>query len=105
MPVPSFVPRGVPLDRDPRPATTGHPRGDTARVSSTRTAGAAPRASSLAYAPLAVAVTCLLLSVWLDTTTTAAERTAADIGFAFPVALPSLAMAAASTWVLREHPG
>ncbi|KQV63330.1 histidine kinase [Nocardioides sp. Root122] len=57
------------------------------------------------YVPLTVALAGLLASAWLDATNTDAERAAADIGFAFPVALPGLVLAASATWVLRERPG
>ncbi|MCY4728706.1 sensor histidine kinase [Nocardioides sp. STR2] len=73
---------------------------------STTTAGRArSRAAVASYVPVLVAVVCLVASVWLDLTNTDAERTAADIGFAFPVALPGLVLAVSATWVLRERPG
>jgi signal transduction histidine kinase len=68
-------------------------------------APAQPRAALAAYVPLVAGLACLVGSVWLDVTNTDAERAAADIGFAFPVALPGLALAASATWVLRERPG
>ena len=75
-------------------------------MSRTTTAAPAPwRAAVSAYAPLVVAVACLVVSVWLDATNTAAERATADIGFAFPVALPGLVLAASAAWVLHARPG
>ena len=58
-----------------------------------------------AYVPLVVGLAGLVASVWLDATNTDAERAAADIGFAFPVALPGLVLAASAAWVLHERPG
>ena len=68
-------------------------------------APAQPRAALAAYVPLVIGLACLVGSVWLDVTNTDAERAAADIGFAFPVALPGLVLAASAAWVLRERPG
>lgn len=68
-------------------------------------APAQPRASLAAYVPLVIGLACLVGSVWLDVTNTDGERAAADIGFAFPVALPGLVLAASAAWVLRERPG
>lgn len=67
-------------------------------------APAQPRAALAAYVPLVIGLACLVGSVWLDLTNTDAERAAADIGFAFPVALPGLVLAASAAWVLRERP-
>ncbi len=75
-------------------------------MSRTTTAGATrPPASWTAYVPLSIAVGCLLVSVWLDLSNTTAERAAADIGLASPVAVPGLALALSAAWVLRERPG
>jgi signal transduction histidine kinase len=71
----------------------------------TTVAPAPPRATAAAYVPLLVAVVALVASAWLDLANTDAERTAADIGFAFPVALPGLVLAASAAWVLHERPG